>query len=360
MTVDAQPDAHTVDASPPPSVPDRKRWKPWAKVILLLLIVGGTGAWYFHHRPCSPDSLAEAVECLKLDKTLPKEAVALPLPESGSLLGFTVRHGALEHGGRCYDGVRTRVDKSLSSLEINYKNAKSLKTDLDALHVGGTFSPADVNDVKLVLSDLSISRTTGVFDPLSACRSGIHDVIVWELRAGEASLVGQAKALRDFSVAGDAGIVGASSKLHFADNNSFKVVGKNIVIAYLTEKLSSREDKRHKTWTGRVRANDTIPLPTIRGVSTDLSLKVVSFDRRFKRPLKLGLSGGEGLSSTCAKGAGSSLELAMGIGDTCRVNVGDATRLVIKASMEDAALTVSTTLAHTTLAHTTRAGTPGK
>src|SRR5262249_55828214 len=137
----------------------------------------------------------------------------LPAPESGSLLGYRVAGGEIERSASCYGNTATKDAASLSELEIHYDDKRSLQQDLRALNSGVNVGLQDAGDVRLVLSHLTVSKTTGVFDPLSACQPGTHDVVVWELRAGEASLVGKSEAVQKLTAHADAGPVTVDPKV---------------------------------------------------------------------------------------------------------------------------------------------------
>jgi hypothetical protein len=318
-------------------------------VIVLVILLVSIGFYFFWPHGCSPHSLTQAVECLKKDGTLPAKVVALPAPESGTLLGYRVMRGDVERSASCYGGTRTQDTTSLSQLEVHYDNKQSLQQDLHALNSSVNVGMQDAGDVRLVLTNLTISKTTGVFDPLSACQAGVHDVVVWELRAGEASLVGSAEAVQNLTAHADAGPVALDSKVVRTEKEAFKVIAKDIVFAYLTQKLKTEQSAEQTTWTSEVRPDDAVHIPNVASFQHGLALKVVSFDRRPGGTFKFGLTGRQAMTATCSAGAtGPLLELSMGIGDSCHVTINDATQLVLQTAVTLGEVRVTTTLARTT------------
>jgi hypothetical protein len=298
---------------------------------------------------CSPHSIAEAVECLKKNKTLPAKARPLAPPESDSFLGHRWLNGDIERSATCYGGTRTSSGSTYKELTIHYKSARSLKQDLGsraaALQVGAN----DDVDVDLVLKDLTIAKTTGVFDPLSACQPGTHDVVVWEARAREILLQGTAEVVNELATQIDAGVVSHSSDVQTSGTTAFKVVTGDVVFAYLTQRLATdRWEATPTVWHEDVVPNTLVNLPSLDSATLPLSLKVVSLDRRASKGFKFLLSG-RATSASCAAAppTASELSLAMGVGDSCSIALSDAATLLIQTSQGPAEIRAVTTLTRT-------------
>ena len=275
--------------------------------------------------------------------------VALPAPESGSLLGYRVSHGELERSASCYGDTATKNVASLSQLEVQYDNEKSLLQDLRALNSSVKLGLRDAGDVKLVLNHLTVAKTTGVFDPLSACEAGIHDVVVWELRARAASLAGSSDAIQNVTAQVDVGPAKLDSAINNSGKETFKVIAQDVVFAYLTQRLKTEQSSEQTTWTEKVRPDDAVRLPDVPNLEHGLALKVMSLDRRRRDAFKLRLTGRQAMSAKCAKGPpAAALELSMGINDACHVSINDATGLGVRTSVSAGEVKVTTTLARTT------------